>query len=291
MIRKEAVAGQFYAGNLKSLKQQIITCFTGKWGPTTLPASKKHGKIYGIAAPHAGYEFSGGCAAWAYKALAEANHGDLFIILGVNHQGIGNKMSFSFDDFQTPLGIIKNNNSFASAIIKKMRSEGIDADQNENAHENEHSIEVQLPFLLFVSPDSTFVPILLSSCSYDECKKLGEAIASFSENFNKNICIIASGDFTHFGPEYGFVPFAKDIKNNLYRLDRKAIDKITCLDSKGFYEEAKKTNICGRDTITTAIEACKALGSKKAEWLRYYTSGDVLDDYINAVGYASFAFR
>lgn len=156
---------------------------------------------------------------------------------------------------------------------------------------SEHSIEVQLPFLQYVNKDRlkdvAFIPILIKSYDYKNICKLADAIA----DTDKRICIIGSSDFTHYGRDYGFVPFAFSKKENLYNLDGKALEYVKKMDSKGFLEYSKKTTICGAGAIAATMEVCKNFGIKKSNLLCYYTSGDILNDYTNAVGYASFSFE
>lgn len=297
MIRKEIVAGQFYPADSDSLDKCLKECFEGKLGPAALPIGKREGRIFGAVVPHAGYEFSGQAAAWAYKAIAEAEQPDLFVIVGVNHRGIGKDVALSLADFSTPLGVVKNDSSFAKAVIKKAQANykiyKIDIGEDEKAHSFEHSIEVQLPFLLFTNTAKNlrFVPIIIGGYNYSLCEMLAKTIVDVAGQLRKKICLIASSDFTHYGYAYGFMPFLTKEKEGLYKLDRGAIDKIIDFDAKSFIDYAQNTTICGAGAITTAIETCKALGSRKAELLKYYTSGDVIKDYSSAVGYAAIIFR
>ena len=111
-------------------------------------------------------------------------------------------------------------------------------------------------------------------------------------DIQEDICVIASSDFTHYGPNYGYTPFVHGIKNNLYSLDRGAIDLIKKMDTKGFLEYIKKNRatICGAGPIAICMEIMRNFGIKKGQLLSYYTSGDVIDDYKNAVGYGSIKF-
>ena len=102
--------------------------------------------------------------------------------------------------------------------------------------------------------------------------------------------VIASSDFTHYGPNYGYQPFRANVKENMYSLDRKAIELITKFDTEGFLDYARNSTICGKLPIAFMMELIKGK-VKKAELLKYYTSGDIADDYTNAVGYASIAFK
>lgn len=306
-MRKPAVAGQFYSSDELKLTNQIDACFKNPLG-SGMPRIELHNKkIIGGIVPHAGYEYSGPCAAHFYKEIVNS-FPETFVILGTNHSGKGSNFSLSLEDFQTPLGIAKNDYDFSQALLKAAGLPESDTEEasfhsvdyekeeewlahDEKAHANEHSVEVQIPFIQFIAKMSgknfKIVPIIVSTTDLDECKKLGELIAAVSLELKRNVCIMASGDFTHYGENYRFVPFEKNVRNNLYALDRKSIDKIMKLDSEGFSKEAEKTTICGRGPIITCIEACKILGAHQARLLKYYTSGDVSKDYENAVGYAS----
>jgi len=285
MIREPIVDGQFYPGSFDALDKQINESFTSKFGPGALPLGKRTKNIIGIIAPHAGYTFSGACAAWGYKEIAESKFPDLFIILGLSHTGFNSCVTSQ--DFKTPFGLVQTDKEF----IKHL-TENSDLAEDDAAHNQEHSIEVQIPFLQFVNKDRLkeikIAPIIVS---YDlNYKKIANSIMKTISN--KTVCVIASSDFTHYGTNYGYMPFTSDVKENLYKLDKEAIDFITKMDSDGFlnYTEEKEATICGKYPIAAAIELCKLLGAEKGKLLRYYTSGDITNDYSSAVGYGSVAF-
>lgn len=288
MERKAVFAGQFYPKTFGELDNSIRKSFLSKLGPGEFPVKARNRNISGIIVPHAGYQFSGACAAWAYKELGESKLADVYIVIGTNHSGIGSDFSTClFEDWETPFGNIDINSSFGKALVSKCPLL-----KNELEPEmNEHSVEVQLPFLQYVNKsvlrDISFVPILVKSHDYKDICKLADAIA----DTDKKICVIGSSDFTHYGRDYGFVPFAFSKKENLYALDGKALELIKKMDTKGFLEYSKKTTICGSGAIALTMEVCKNFGIKKGNLLCYYTSGDILNDYTNAVGYASFAFE
>lgn len=280
-MRKPIVAGQFYLSDRNELLKEIKELIESDVG------KKKEGReIFGIISPHAGYSFSGKCAGRAFSYAKESiENADSIIIFGTNHSGIGKEISLSFEDFSTPLGIIKNDKELGKEILSKNLC------QDESAHQNEHSIEVQLPFLQAIDPRIKIVPILLKSCDLEKLKNLVSLIFDSCRNLKRKIFVIASGDFTHYGINYGFVPFTSNIKENLYELDKKAISFIEKLDSEGFLNYARKITICGAASISATIELCKLLGSTRARLLSYYTSGDVVGDWRNSVGYASISFE
>ncbi len=281
--------GQFYEGSFERLDKQIKDCFIDKFGPS-LPLQKRTKNIKAVIAPHAGYMFSGPCQAWAYKEIAESKLPDVFVILGTNHTGLGARFSTLLDDFETPFGIIKVDKQFGKELMKKFKL----LKNDEKAYSSEHSIEVQLPFLQFVNKDELtkvrILPILIQDVSFDLLKELGEAIGKIKD---KKIIIIASSDFTHYGYNYGYLPFTENKKENMYELDNKAIDFIKKLDSEGFlnYKKEKMATICGYNAIIALIEACKSLKVKNGKLLKYYTSGDISKDYNNMVGYAAMVFE
>jgi len=288
MARKPIVAGQFYEGDFGALDKQINDCFESKFGPGALPLGKREKNVLGIIAPHAGYVFSGPCAAWAYKEVAESKFPDLFIMLGLSHSGFGS--CISLEDWETPFGLVRTDKEFGKKLMENSRLK-----QDEDAHLEEHSIEVQLPFLQFVGKDRLdkirILPIIVShDMPYEETAK---SIAETAKKTCKNVCIIASSDFTHFGLNYGYFPFSKNVKENLYKLDNGAIEEIKKLNAYRFmkYTEETGATVCGRLPVAAAIEACRLLGAKKARLLHYYTSGDIAEDYSSAVGYAAIAIE
>ena len=282
MARKSVAAGMFYEAEKEALTEQIKGCFLSEFGPGKLPEARKGRDILGVIAPHAGYGFSGPCAAYAYKEIVENKLPETFIILGLSHSGYGSCISLR--DWGTPLGVVKNDRNFGESIMRNTALK-----QNEEAHAQEHSIEVQLPFLQYISKESEIkiVPIIVSSdVPYDE---LAKNIVKTIKEENKKICIIASSDFTHYGVNYGYFPFQTDVKDNLYDLDNKAIKHIKNLDAYRFLEYTEQTGatVCGKYPIAVMVEVCSQLGRKHAKLLKYYTSGDVMGDYSSAVGYGS----
>src|SRR3989338_3675605 len=192
MPRKPIVAGMFYASDFDELSNQINDSFHSKFGPGDLPIKKRNKNILGIIAPHAGYQFSGPCAAWAYKEIAESKFADVYILLGLSHSGYPSCVSL--EDWETPFGTISVDKEFNRVL---MANSGLK--QNENAHSQEHSIEVQLPFLQFANRDYLdklkIAPITVSGDI--SCKDIAKAIAKTIEQTRRKAIIIASSDFTH----------------------------------------------------------------------------------------------
>lgn len=213
----------------------------------------------GAISPHAGYEYCGEVMGKVYSSI-DIGKKETFAIFCPNHTGYGSPVALSDEDWKTPLGIIKVDGRFASKLPV-----------SSDAHLYEHSLEVQLPFIQYNFKDSRIIPICLSHLQFEELKKLSEIIAA------DDIFYVASSDFTHFGPNYSYMPVDKDDKGNLEyvrKLDEKAIEIICRLDARRFYDFVMKNEmtICGAIPITLLLLVCKKLGAKKGELLQYTTS-------------------
>ncbi len=296
-MRKAVVAGQFYQKEKDELLEQIESCFKHKLGKKlskTKAKSKSNSKsnFIGLISPHAGYVYSGPCATHGFAFISKTNLPETIILLGPNHTGNAQaEFSLSLESFETPLGIIKNNEELGKELIKI--SNGL-IQHDETAHKSEHSLEVQLPFLQYIyqraKKELKIIPLIISTQDYDKCIKVASLLSSI---IKKDSCIgiIASSDFTHYGPGYGFMPFSynKETKKNLYDLDKKAITEVLNLNPEAFFQKAIKTTICGFAPIVVLTELSRIL-KKQAKLLKYYTSGDISNDYSSAVGYGSIAF-
>jgi len=266
-MRRPSVAGQFYAGDAKSLRSQIEQCFMGPLGPGKVPVLGSGGRsIIGGICPHAGYMYSGMVAAHFYHRLAEDGFPESFVIIGPNHTGRGSGLAIAKDDFETPLGVAKLDRELAKMLRRDL------VDEDEEAHEYEHSIEVQLPFLQFLKPDIRFVPICMGFQDYEAATSVGRSIGEAMRE--KDIVVIASTDFSHYVP-----------KNEAKRKDSMALDAITRMDPKGLFEVVRDEDIsmCGYGPVMAALTAC---AGGKATVLKYASSGDV-HPMRDVVGYAA----
>ncbi|MBS1267284.1 MAG: hypothetical protein MAG795_01256 [Candidatus Woesearchaeota archaeon] len=281
-IRQPLVSGQFYASDITKLENQIKKSFLHKKGPGTLPISKREGKTKAVICPHAGYSYSGPCAAWSYKEIAESKIPDTYVLIGPNHRS--NKTSISLNPWRTPFGIVNVDKKLGKAIANKSKIPLGDQQQ-------EHSLEVQLPFLQYVNKQNLrrirILPIALSEDV--DLHKLALDIKEILMDQDKEVTYIISSDFTHYGSAYRYVPFSSDIQKRLYKLDLGAIKLIQKRDSENLKKYMKETGatICGIIPLLLLSKLVKTEG----ELLQYYTSADLAGDYKQAVGYASIVFR
>ena len=286
-MRKPVFAGSFYPKTEGSLRRTIESCFTGSRGPGELPSKPKKlsQPIKGLILPHAGYHYSGMAAAWGYKAIAESAVPDLFIILAPNHNSL--RSGISIETFQMPFGEVRVDQEFARALAEKgsLRI-------NEEIHAPEHSIEVQLPLLQFALDSKAeklkILPILVSS-DID----LRQAALDLKEtiiDLRRTVTFIVSSDFTHYGRNYHYMPFYKDIRENLSELDGRAFELIKAHNLAGFeaFVDETEDTICGLYPIKLFL---KAVSFDNAMLEQYYVSGDITGDYKNSVSYACMLFR
>lgn len=262
MKRKPAVAGQFYAGTSSGLSREVQRYID-------ITASKE--KAIGIVSPHAGLIYSGAVAGMLYSRI-EFPH--TFILIGPNHTGIGKPVSIMSDgQWSIPTGTLKIDKPLAEKILNS--SEKVEED--EDAHLREHSLEVQLPFIVHLSEEVKIVPITMMTDSLELCRHIGEVMAKAVKETEYPVTIIASSDMSHY--EEDSVARSKD---------KTAIDRIIALDPEGLYETVTKNNIsmCGFIPVTAMLYAAKQLGASGSSLVKYMTSGEISGDYGYVVGYA-----
>ncbi|HEC76777.1 MAG TPA: AmmeMemoRadiSam system protein B [Thermoplasmatales archaeon] len=272
MLRKPVVAGTFYERDRELLAEEIKQCFLK--GVGKIPEVKKgRGKIKGVVVPHAGYYYSGYVASYAYNEIAKDGFPDKFIIIGPNHAGYGGVSIMIDGEWETPLGnvtISEDAKKYCRGVIK----------DNKYAHQIEHSIEVQLPFLQFLSNDFKFIPICLGYPTLDDIKEAGKILSEVED-----AVFIASTDFSHLDAFAFSTP--EEIKKYAEEKDMMAIKEILKIDGIGLLKKVMEHNItmCGHMAVATMLEALKGKASK-ARLLKYATSYDV-EPGIKCVGYAS----
>jgi len=280
MARRAAVSGMFYEGGRGELVRSIEDCFLGSFGPGRLPetAAERKGQVLGLVSPHAGFVYSGSAAAWAYDALASDGVPDIAVIIGPNHHGLGAAVAVDTEpEWDTPLGTVRVDTETAEMIAKLSGYARADS----FAHTREHSIEVQLPFLQFIGGGAIrIVPIAIASLSDSDAgvlvTDLGGAIVKALAG--KSAVLIASTDFTHY-----------ESRASAQAKDDLALERIVALDSAGLLRVVGERSIsmCGAVGTAVMLEACKALGARSARRLAYYTSGDVIGDASQVVGYGA----
>lgn len=264
-FRSPVAAGRFYPEDEASLRR-TINGFTKAFPPST-----KKKKVLAAVSPHAGYVYSGSVAA---ETLGKIEIPKTVILLGPNHTGNGAPVALSTATWNMPMGPVPVNLDFAQDLLKE--TDYIDAD--ELAHQFEHSLEVQIPFLQLAQPNLSIVPITISHVSYRILDEVGLALAEvIKRRGDTDILIVASSDMTHYEPRD-----AADKK------DHYVLKKLADMDPSVLYQSVMKHQIsmCGVMAVTSALITALELGATKTELVRYTDSGAVTGDTSQVVGYA-----
>ena len=229
--------------------------------------------------PHAGYMYSGAVAAHAYKAMMvnkDFDRIDTIIILGPNHTGLGEPISVSMQDWNSPMGVAHNDKEFSGALATHP---GMSVD--EAAHQEEHSIEVQLPFLMNFASSKRFCFICMGDQSMKTSIEVTNAIEVEARKLKRNIIVLASSDMNHYEDESTTISKDSKVIEPLKKLDYEAFNKARM--------ELEQSS-CGYGPVTVAAAFAKDNGCDKGIMLKYDTSATASKDRSSVVGYASFAF-
>ena len=273
-VRLPAVAGRFYPGTAAEIRSTLGQILLHEKDKINYSLSGE--KIIGGISPHAGYMFSAYQAVHLFEILKRSEQQfDTFIIINPNHTGYGAEISVDENEaWETPLGIVPVDSDFQAELGFTVSS---------LAHQYEHSGEVMVPMLqYFLDYEFKILPVTMSHQNVENAVLIANAIFKTNKFLKKNICIIASSDFSHYiHPDEG------------RRLDGFVINEILKLNSVGVYREIKEKNIsaCGFGPIMTLIEYSKLTAENpKAEILKIGHSGEVIPseevvDYVSMLFY------
>ncbi|MHB8123625.1 MAG: AmmeMemoRadiSam system protein B [Desulfuromonadaceae bacterium] len=263
MQRQPAVAGQFYPGSEDKLRDTLSRLIAEKRSPQ---------QVKGVVSPHAGYVYSGAIAGALFSQVAIPA---TVLIVGPNHHGTGAAAALYPDgEWLTPLGAVAINSRLNSLLLRHtpyIRSDSV-------AHQLEHSLEVQLPFIQYLRPDVTISAICLGHGDYAQLRDIGQGIAAAISEYGGDVLIVASSDMTHYESAV-----SARLKDEI------ALERALALDGKGLLDicHSRRITMCGVVPATVMIEAALQLGATKAELVAYGTSGDVTGDDLQVVGYAA----
>jgi AmmeMemoRadiSam system protein B len=283
MSTRRPCALNFYARECK--KEQIEEYIKG------FKISSDPAKIVAGIVPHAGWMFSGAVAAKVFNSIKAKNKPAAFILLGAIHQWGKEKNSvYSSGAWSTPLGNVEVDSDIASSLLESAKNLLV---ENSQAHFQEHSLEVQVPFIKYFFPQAKIVPIQIVPDENAALtgKKIGEVVAQSK----KEIVVIGSTDLTHYGDNYGFVPQGYGSRALKWLKENDARIIKLCLEMKAedIVEEAMvDKNACGAGAMAATVAAAKALGAKKGVLVEHTTSYDVLPegDFDMGVGYVGIVF-
>lgn len=257
--RPPAVAGLFYPDDPAELRSEVRR-FVG--------AATGAKRRIGVVAPHAGYVYSGATAGKVYAATEVPAR---VVVLAPNHTGMGasERACWARGRLALPGGGVPVDEALCERLI------GAGAvDDDRGAHQREHALEVQLPFLLDRNADVQVTPIVLGHLNVNECVALGEALARLAP---EDALVVASSDMNHY----------LDDETTRVR-DKIALEPLLRLDERGLYATVVKEDIsmCGFIPATVMLAFARARGAKRATLVGYATSGDAFGDRRRVVGYA-----
>ncbi|MHA1776486.1 MAG: AmmeMemoRadiSam system protein B [Promethearchaeota archaeon] len=305
LIRNPAAAGQFYARFKPELIKSIEKCFNdSEFGPGApliignAPADQPR-QVLGAICPHAGYIYSGPAAAYSYQSIFKERVPDTVIILGTQHTGYYQVATMISGIWKTPLGQVKVDEDVAKTLVQD-NSPIIpdDAAFNGFPHGREHNIEVQIPFIQYATLQAKksiqIVPLKIGSMDASLLEKVAIKIAEVIQSSStKDIAIIASSDMTHYQPRNPYSP-KKEIELNQYERDKKVISAFESFNWRDTFSNAKKTTVCGPQTIATLMITAEKLGYGHPHALKYYTSFQKMGEQVPcdySVGYFAGAIK
>ncbi|MGA1979122.1 MAG: AmmeMemoRadiSam system protein B [Sedimentisphaerales bacterium] len=275
VVLRSTLPGNWYPADAGTLSKQIEGFFKKA-------EVEPIDNVIAFILPHAGYQFSGQTAAFAIKTTGKQYK--RVIVIGPSHR-VPMEEVLSVPratHYETPLGQIPLDVEFIDKLLKYPIFRNIP-----QANEYEHSTQIEVPLLQYAQKDFKLVLIVAGDCSFETIGKAGAILKSLVDD---DTLVIASSDFTHFGPNYGFIPFKENIPEQLKQLDMGAYERIKALDYKGFLEYRSKTGatICGYIPIAILLSMLER--PVEAKLVKYTTSGELTGDYTNSVSYLSVAF-
>lgn len=281
-VRESAVAGVWYSDKPQRLKQ-MLDGFLDQVKPASNPVSS--GTLRALLAPHAGYRYSGKTAANAYH-LIKNKHYKRIVIMGPAHRHYFHGLSI-IDKvaYRTPLGDIP----IDKLAVQRLKKHPL-INTVKQAHITEHAIEMQLPFLQHVlSKGWQLVPILVGDLDENDIQEVASTIQKV---IDQETLLIVSGDFTHYGPDYGYVPFigSENVSEKIKQLDMGAYQFIAEMDSDQFYQYKLKTGLTACATGPVRLLLKLLPKTVNPVLLKYMTSGQLLNDDASSVSYLAIAF-
>ncbi len=291
-IRRAMYAGSWYEADPEQLRQQLEQFLnnvttqvdTKSVSPLAPDNPPLEHPVLAIVAPHAGYQFSGQAAAYAYKLVSGQPVKRVFLLGPSHHVGFHGGALPQQIVFQTPFGDLDVDKD----VIAELKGYPLFAKMAQ-VHSVEHSLEMQLPFIRQVLGEVKLVPIVIGTLSDEsEIRLMAEILKGYVA---RGDLVIVSSDFTHFGPRYDYQPFKSDIKEGIRKLDSRAFQLLSTRNLDHFlqFEAETKDTICG--FFPCSVLAAMLPEGSKGTLLKYYTSADISsEETTNSVSYLAISF-
>ena len=230
-------------------------------------------RLLGLVSPHAGLRFSGAVAAHAYRQLEGRQYSYVAVISPVHRRPLGPYAVTQYRYSSTPLGLIPVAEEFVQELAREIPVSRVGRD-------DEHSLEIQLPFIQHLLKDFQLLPIMMGDQSLAACQELAQALSNALEG--ESALIVASSDLSHFHSY-----------DTAVELDALVSQRIAAYDPEGLADILARgqAEACGGGPIITAMLACRHMGAERATILHYANSGDVWVDRSSVVGYLAAALH
>lgn len=273
VIRQPLVAGAFYPADPKELQKMVDELLSR----VSLPGISD--PVVALIAPHAGYPYSGGVAAYSYALLKGRKFERVVVIAPSHFDGFPFVSVYDGEAYATPLGTIPVDKAFAAKLagsspLIRLSSRG----HSPVGAQAEHALEVELPFLQRTLGQFNLVPVVMGQQSYEASRALGVQLAKLIQG--SDTLIVASSDLSHYHPY-----------DEASGLDHKTLTAIEEWDYLSLSQNFERGTweACGGGPIVAAMIAAERLGANRARLLKYANSGDVTGDRSRVVGYSAFA--
>ncbi len=275
VVFSSTLAGRWYSADTNALRKEVGQLFQkAEVKPTD--------NIIALILPHAGYQYSGRTAAMGIQSLGRQYK--RIVVIGPSHyMPMENVLSVPRQtDYQTPLGDVAIDTEFINKLLAYPQFQAIP-----QANQSEHSTQIQVPLLQFMQKDFKLVLIVAGHCSMQTISKAASILNSLIDS---DTLVIASSDFVHYGPNYGYMPFTENVPEEIKNLDMGAYKYIEQLNSNGFMEYINKTGatICGNVPIAILLSMLDK--SSQVQLIKYATSGQLTGDFTNSVSYLAVSF-
>jgi MEMO1 family protein len=273
VFRHSHYAGSFYPSDPVKLASAIENMLK------EAAADTDTGQVVGLVSPHAGYMYSGSCAAVGYRALQGKRY-DVVVVIAPSHQAFFDNASvFNGGAYETPLGVIFVDTELAKEIGNVHPKVVLSATGHIGGRAPEHALEVQLPFLQIALGNFTLIPIVMGNQEQDVVTGLAEVLAA--KLTGKNALIVASSDLSHYHQS-----------TQAQKMDDGVIDAIEKYDWRLLHDRVTSgaAQACGAGPIMSCMYAAKRLGANRARVVQYAHSGMVTGDNAEVVGYLAAIF-
>lgn len=267
-IRESIIAGSWYPGKPQALERTIQKYLDQAGTPSI------SGQLLALIAPHAGYPYSGPVAAYAYKLLSDQRFDSVIVIAPSHRVRFDGVSVYDQGGYRTPLGVM----ALDTPLIESLKAKDPRIVHLPQAHTQEHSLEIQVPFLQVMLPDAKLVPLIMGNQDFSTCQRLADTLVDAISG--KSVLIVASSDLSHF-----------HTGDTAKKLDSVVIDRINAFDPQGLSKSLAQgqCEACGGGPMVTAMLAAQKLGGNHSKVLKYANSGDVTGDYDRVVGYMAAA--